>query len=215
MAECQSGMAGANESICAELKPDAKRPSQGSADFIMEVILVNTAAHTEGRTGGPDQVGWLARAEQTFRAHEEECSARLADTEQDIERLRSSLEEAMGSLARAFHAQAAPGEAPGATAGSLEAARLEAAVMAIQFQDIGGQWLAHIAAHLRQTRALVEELRTPFDVVRLAALGDWHGFERGSGACEGMDRSLSDLRQRRTSHPVGRSPGGGGDVELF
>ena len=132
----------------------------------------------------------------------------MAATEQDIERLRRNLDATMRSLAQAFRGMAVEGTQ---SAGPP----LEAAVMAIQFQDIGSQWLAHIAKDLRETRGLVEELRVPFDVVKLAAIGDWHGFERGSSAWDGMDRSLSELRQRQASHPVGEITDAAGDVDLF
>jgi hypothetical protein len=174
----------------------------------MQPRLLDTVAPGEAQNVKPDAAGWLARAEEAFRAHEAECSVRIAATEQDIERLRRNLVATMGALAQAFQGMAAEGP-------QNCAPTLEAAVMAIQFQDIGGQWLAHIAKSLRETRGLVAELRVPFDVVKLAAIGDWHGIERGSDAWDGMDRSLSGLRQRQAPHPVGAVPDGAGEIELF
>ena len=175
---------------------------------LMDKAAMDTVATGEVLAAQSDLVGWLARADEAFRAHEAECAVRIAAAEQDIERLRQNLEVTMGSLAQAFQGMLAEGKAAAVPS-------LDAAVMAIQFQDIGGQWLAHIAKDLRETRCLVEELRVPFDVVKLAAVGDWHGVERGGDAWDGMDRSLADLRRRQTSHPVGAVSGGAGDVELF
>jgi len=174
----------------------------------MQPRLLDTTTPADSKAANPDPEGWLNRADEAFRAHESECAMRIAATEQDIERLRRNLDATMGSLAQAFQGMAAEGTASGTPT-------LEAAVMAIQFQDIGGQWLAHIAKDLRETRGLMEELRVPFDVVKLAATGDWHGFERGSSAWDGMDRSLTDLRTRQASHPVGDVTDMAGDVELF
>jgi len=199
----------ASETICAEqMQRGARCPSQGKADFIMQPGSMDAAATAESKATNADPAGLLARADEAFRAHENECAMRIAATEQDIERLRRNLDATMGSLARAFEGLAAEGAGSGTPT-------VEAAVMAIQFQDIGGQWLAHIAKDLRETRGLMEELRVPFDVVKLAATGDWHGFERGARAWDGMDRSLNDLRTRQASHPVGDVTDLAGDVELF
>ncbi|MSQ53693.1 MAG: hypothetical protein EXR28_17655 [Betaproteobacteria bacterium] len=168
----------------------------------------------------PRPRGWLARADNAFRAHEDECAARLAATEQDIERLRQNLEQTMGSLAKAFQGlpdveAGSRGAAAGSRHGEVDRTRLDAAIVAIQFQDIGSQWLAHIASHLRLTRSLVEELRMPFDVVKMVAIGDWHGFERGTGAWDEMGESLAVLRANQPRHPVGHALKGCGDVEIF
>ena len=100
----------------------------------MQPRLLDTAAPGEAQDVNSDTGGWLARADEAFRAHEAECAVRMAATEQDIERLRRNLDATMRSLAQAFRGMAVEGTQ---SAGPP----LEAAVMAIQFQDIGSQWL--------------------------------------------------------------------------
>lgn len=166
--------------------------------------------HSQAAPADPraaDTSGWMASVETAYVAHESECAARLRSTELELEKLRLTLNRAMSSLAMAFHEQSASGNGGDS--------RLDAAVEAMQFHDIGGQWLAHIALHLRQTQQLVAALRVPFEAMRSAAQGDWHGFERGSEQWLRMSQSLAELRAGETAHPVGHALESLGDVELF
>ncbi|MFM9968785.1 MAG: hypothetical protein ACKVQK_10345 [Burkholderiales bacterium] len=158
-----------------------------------------------------DSVGWMLSVERIFLDHESECAARLQNTESELVNLRVALDGAMGSIAQTFRALTEE-------AGDLAADRktsVNVAVEAIQFHDIGGQWLAHLAAEIRQTRELVASMRVPFQAMRAAANGDWHGFERDAAQWEQINLRLQELRLAAASRPVGHAPECCGDVEIF
>ena len=108
-----------------------------------------------------------------------------------------------------------PGIGWSADGGSVGEQRIAAAVKAIQFHDIGGQWLLSIASQIRTTHELVMALRVPFDAMKSAATGDWQGFERGAESRARISNSLAELKKSGAAHPVGHTLESFGDVDLF
>jgi hypothetical protein len=149
----------------------------------------------------------MASMETAYLEYEAECGACLRSTELELENLRQTLDRTMSSLACAFQGMA-ESEGSGGQ-------RLDAAVEAIQFHDIGGQWLVNIASNVRKTQQLVTALRVPFEAMRSAASGDWQGFERGAAHWERISQNLAELKTSRMARPVGHALESFGDVELF
>jgi hypothetical protein len=127
------------------------------------------------------KMGKLDDALVRFIERQRECEARLLAAEEDVIRLGGALNGAMQQMNDAFRSL---------TQSELKQSSpaMDAVVAAAQFQDIGGQWISHLGAHLKRTRELLPGLGEPSDIPHVS-------------------------RGAEPSHPIGLAASG--SIELF
>jgi hypothetical protein len=162
----------------------------------------------ETMVGAADAGTDLHRVAALFREHRAECTGQLSVAGEELARLQTLLDDAMGQMAVAFRKLvSATSQHDDDGSGVL--------VTTLQYQDICSQLLVHLRRRLTHTGALVDGLNDPFAAVLAAACGDHSAAAFASSRAEDMNAALADVRRLTHGGPVRQEAVGCGDVELF
>jgi hypothetical protein len=153
------------------------------------------------------------------RLSREEIVRQLREARAEVERAASNMAVAMQAVARAlpsFADQCSEQRAGGRDVAIQPAlSDMSRAVIAVQYEDITGQALAHVGLRLRTAEAIIEGLAA----LQEATLGSGEQEHRGTGdmapACTRLEDALARASAVRTPCTSTASAMSGGTIELL